>query len=110
VLARLFSREEAVIDTIVLYLCVVPIGYGMTGLAIVTGSGMNGINHPLHAAALGAIRTLGLTIPLAALGGRCFGLKGIFAAIATANVLGGVVAILWIRRLHHAAIPKQADE
>ena len=66
-IARLFSKEPQVIDSITLFLRIVPIGYGCAAVALLTGSGMNGINRPLHAAALGIIRTLVLQIPLAAL-------------------------------------------
>ena len=107
-IARLFSAEPLVIDSISLFLRIVPLGYAGGAVAIVTGSGMNGINRPLHAAALGATRVMGLQIPLAALGGWGFGFAGILAGLALANLLAGGLALLWIRRLHAAAMPSPA--
>jgi putative MATE family efflux protein len=104
-LARLFGGDPAVIDCMVLYLCIVPIGYGMAGVNTVACSGMNAINQPLHAAGLAATRLLLLTIPLAALGGLWLGLPGIFAGTAAGNVLGGAAAIIWVRRLNATLMP-----
>ncbi|MCD6304346.1 MAG: MATE family efflux transporter, partial [Planctomycetes bacterium] len=106
-LAEAFSDRPAVVRDIMLYLHLVPLGYGAMAVCIVTASGMNGINRPLHAGALGAVRLLVLTVPLAAMGGRYFGLAGIFGAMALANVLGGLAALAWIRRLHAAVLVRR---
>ncbi len=37
-----------------------------------------------------------LYIPLAFIGGRLFGLKGLFAGICLANILAGIIALLWL--------------
>ena len=107
-IARLFSDKPDVVENIVLFLRIVPIGYGLAGVAILTGADMNGINRPLHSALLGAVRMLALQIPLAALGAQLWGLTGVFLGIALANVLAGIAALFWIRRLHHAAAPNAA--
>ena len=63
-LARLFSRDPKVIETIVLYLRIVPIGYGMMEIHRYTGFFLNGARKPFHATTLNILRMACLLIPL----------------------------------------------
>jgi len=99
-IAHLFSRDAAVVDNMVLYLHILPIGYGLMGVMILVGFGMNGINQPVRWAAMNAVRMLGLILPMALLGGWLFGLGGIFAGIAAGNIAAGLLGWAWLRRLH----------
>lgn len=107
-LAELFSDDGEVISELSAFLRIVPLGYGLMGVAILACSGMNAINRPLQATALSAIRLLGLYLPLAAGGAWLLGPEGIFAAIALANVLAGGAAVLWVRRLQRG--PSRASD
>ncbi len=104
-LARLFSDDGEVIAELSAFLRIVPLGYGLMGVAILACSGMNAMNRPLQATALSAIRLLGLYLPLAAAGAWLLGPEGIFAAIALANVLVGGAAVVWVRRLQRGPSP-----
>jgi len=97
-IARLFSRDPEVINTIIDYLWIVPIGYGLQGICALASASFNAMNKPLIAVSLSIIRMFLLYIPLAYLGAHVFGLNGLFAGIALANILAGTVAVLWIRR------------
>ena len=98
-LASLFNSDPAVIDLIVLYLRIVPIGYALQGVLQLSNDTLNVLNKPLHASALMVVQMFALYIPLALLGSSLVGVAGIFVAAATANVLAGLAAYLWLRRV-----------
>ena len=83
-----------------MYLRILPVSYGMIGVGLLVSAGMNAINEPIRSTILNAVRLLVLTLPLAAGGSYVFGLRGLFAGIALANILAGTVALIWLRRLH----------
>jgi MATE family, multidrug efflux pump len=94
--ARLFSTESAVIDNIVLYLRITPIGYGLYGVMRLASVSFNAINRPLSGALLSLIRTFVFFIPAVYVGATLLGPKGIFGGIAIANILSGLTAIIWV--------------
>ncbi len=96
-IAMIFTRDPEVVSGIVLYLRIVPAAYFMQGIfRLVTGV-LNVLNRPLHAAALGVAQVFILTVPLAYAGARFFGVAGVYASIAAAYFLSGVIShrILW---------------
>jgi len=95
--ARLFSKEQDVMDGIISFLWIVPLGYGLQGICLLTSASFNAMNKPLNAAALGLIRVFALYIPLAYFSAQLFGLKGLFGGIASANIIAGIIALLWVR-------------
>ena len=95
-IARLFSRDPEVIDNIISYLWIVPLGYGLLGISLLTSALFNAINKPLIAAALSLIRMFVLYIPLAYTGAQLFGLRGLFAGMCLANIIGGIISLFWI--------------
>ena len=99
-IAGLFTSDAAVVDDMVLYLRILPIGYGLMGVTTLVGFGMNGINQSVRWAALNAVRLLVLILPLSFLGGRLFGLGGIFGGIVLGNMTAGALGWAWLARLH----------
>ncbi|MCK4772098.1 MAG: MATE family efflux transporter [Candidatus Latescibacteria bacterium] len=98
-IASVFSKDPEVVGTTVLYLRLVPIGYGMQGVLMLSNVTLNMLNKPLHAASIVLIQMFVLYIPLALLGSALFGLVGIFTAAATASLVAGVLAYVWVRRV-----------
>lgn len=98
-IAHLFRDEPAVTRNIVLYLWIVPAGYGFQGVCHLTGAFFNAINRPLVSAGLQLTRVFLLYIPLACLGSHLLGLVGLFAGIALADVLAGTIALICVRRV-----------
>ena len=98
-LAAVFNDNTEVIGTIVLYLTLVPISYGFFGVLQLSNTALNTLNRPLHAGALMALRMFVVYVPLAYAGSRLFGVGGIFGAAAVANVVTGVAAYFWLRRV-----------
>ena len=94
--ARLFREEAAVVDTMTLYLLIILAGSGMQHLSVHTGFSLNAMGHPIKASLYNALRIAGLAVPLVILGNYLFGLKGVFGGMALANVLSGLIAIIWV--------------
>jgi putative MATE family efflux protein len=95
-IARVFNPDPEVTDNIISYLWIVPLGFGLQGIARLASASFNAINKPLSAAALSLVRMFVLYIPLAFIGGRLFGLRGLFGGICLANILAGIIALLWL--------------
>jgi len=98
-IALLFSDTPAVVDITVRYLRLVPIGYGLQGVLLLSNMALNILKKPLHAASLNLTQMFVLYIPLAFIGSRLMGVPGIFGAAAVANIVAGTVAFFWLRRV-----------
>jgi len=101
-LARLvaipFSDQVDVLETITMYLYIVPIGYGLFGIYAMTNSAFNVLNKPLYASAITLFQIFILTIPLALLGSYLAGLMGIFTGIMISNLISGTMSLFWLKR------------
>jgi putative MATE family efflux protein len=98
-IAALFTDDPQVSHYIVRYLQIVPLGYGLHGVALLTSSLFNAINRPLVAASIQTTRMFLLYLPCAAIGARLAGLSGMFIGICAANVMAGIGAWLAARRV-----------
>ena len=92
-IARAFSDEPEVTSTISLFLWIMPLGYGMQGIIILTNSSLNAMHRPLSALYLSMARFFIFYVPLAYVGSKVFGLPGFFAGAVCGNVL--MAAISW---------------
>jgi Na+-driven multidrug efflux pump len=103
VLPGFFSSDPEAIRVTRLFLCIVPISYGAYGMVMVMNAAFNGLGKPMPGVWISLIRILVLYIPLAMLAKQFFGVVGIFAAYAVANIVTGVFAYAWakltVRRL-----------
>ena len=100
-LPTLFSSSEDVIRVTRLFLWIAPISYGAYGIVMVVNAAFNGLGNPLPGVVISVTRILVLYVPLAMLGMRLYGITGIFAAYAVANVLSGLFGYAWARRRAH---------
>ncbi|MFH1847033.1 MAG: MATE family efflux transporter [Candidatus Omnitrophota bacterium] len=90
--AAIFNNSPVVISTVVLYLRIVPVGYGLFGVLIIAASTLTVLRKPVLATGLMLLQMVVLYVPLAFLGSRFFGLAGIFAALVTAYLIAGVLS------------------
>jgi putative MATE family efflux protein len=97
-LAGLFNPNPAVISSIVLYLRIVPLGYGAHGMFVLAGAALNVLHRPMHAAALSLTQMFLLYLPLAYAGSRLLRLPGLFGGLLLALVVGGAIAHVVLRR------------
>ena len=96
-LAERFSDDPVVVHYVTLYLRIVMIA-SFGGLATAVAAAVfNGLNRPLEGAAMNVLRMFALMVPLAWIGGRLYGLTGLFAGIAASHLLAAVMAITWGR-------------
>ncbi len=101
VVPSLFSDNPAVTDVTRLFMWIAPISYGAYGIVMVVNAAFNGLGNPMPGVVISVTRILVLYVPLAILGEQLFGIVGIFAAYAVANILSGTLGYLWARRSAH---------
>ena len=97
ILPGLFSDSDSVKSVTALFLWLVPISYGTYGMVMVMNASFNGLGYPMPGVVVSVARIAVLYIPLAVAGSRFFGIAGIFAGYAIANVVSGIGAYAWAR-------------
>ena len=105
-LPSLFSDNPAVTDVTTLFLLIAPISYGAYGMVMVMNASFNGMGKPIPAVYISVARMIAIYLPLAYLLNRMFGIPGIFAAYAAANVITGIIAYAWAR----SSVTEQCDK
>ena len=100
-LPGLFSSNEHVTSVTRLFLLIAPIGYGAYGIVMVMNAAFNGLGNPLPGVVISVTRIMALYLPLSFLASRVWGIGGIFAAYAAANMLAGLMGYLWARHKAH---------
>jgi len=91
-IAGIFSKDPVVIETIIKYLSIVPLGYGLQGVLLLCNVSLNVLQKPFHAAGLVTIQMFVLYIPLAYLGSHILQIQGAFIGITIAYCIAGVWA------------------
>lgn len=99
VIAPAFDPDPAVVGIAVLYLFIVPWSYAGHGLIMNAVAWLNGLGKPGPSLWLTVFRMIVLMIPLGFVGGRLFGPWGIFAGVALANAVSGIVAFAVTKRI-----------
>lgn len=105
-LPSLFSDNPAVTEVASLFLWIAPVSYGAYGMVMVMCASFNGMGKPFPAVAISVGRMAIIYLPLALVLDRLFGIAGIFAAYALANVVSGIMAYTWAR----ASVQGQCDK
>lgn len=100
-LPTLFSDNEAVISVTRMFLWIAPISYGAYGIVMVVNAAFNGLGNPMPGVIISVTRILVLYVPLAMLGMRLYGIAGIFAAYAVANIVSGIFGYYWAKTNAH---------
>ena len=91
-IASFFSDDPEVISTIRLFIWIMPVGYGLQGIIILTNSSLNALHKPLTALYLSIARFFLLYVPLAYVGSIYFGLFGFFAGAVCGNFLMAMIS------------------
>ncbi len=107
-ISSLFSKDPSITSIIAAYLRILPFGYGLKGLYILSNATLNVLHKPFHAAAITLTYLFVLYIPLAAIGSAVIGVKGIFGSAVIANVIIGIVAWLWLKKVSAAICLEKA--
>ena len=107
-LPTMFSDNESVIGVARLFLWIAPIGYAGYGLVMTINAAFNGLGRPMPGVVISLMRTILLYVPLALIGQYFYGIAGIFAAYAAANVITGFVAYAWVKKTVHGLCAETA--
>jgi putative MATE family efflux protein len=99
----LFSENPNVTSVATQFLYIVPISYGAYGIVMIMNASFNGMGKPMPAVHISLARMVIIYLPLAFVGNHFFGINGIFAAYAVANIITGVLAFAWAR----SSVPAQ---
>ncbi len=92
-IASIFNSHEEVIQTVQLFLWIVPAGFGLQGVLSIINSNLNTINKPLQASSIIVVQMLVLGLPAIYLGKEIDGIRGIFIGIAVMYALGGLLSM-----------------
>lgn len=96
--ADLFTDVKEVADITVLYMRIVPLGYGLQGIVLTANGALNALRRPLHAASLNLTQMLVIYVPLGLLFSKFFGVQGIFAALVLSYLLASGLAIYLVKK------------
>jgi Na+-driven multidrug efflux pump len=91
-IASIFAKEQKVADIIVLFIWVLPLGYGLQGVVILTNSSFNALHKPMVALVLSVVRLFICYVPLASLGSYLYGLHGFFIGALMGNLVMAVIS------------------
>ena len=105
-----FTDDPTVVDHVRDYLWIVPVSYGASGVVSVTTAAFNAIDRAVRSTALSAAKSLALAVPLAWMGAEWGQTRGLFAGIAIATVVTGVLAARWLSTLTHPQTGVHAPE
>lgn len=96
-IADLFSDHPQVVRLIVLYLHLVPIGYGFQGMVMLLASALNGVRASSISFVFNGLRLFVFLLPGAWLGAKLGGEQGIYLGILLANLAAGTLAWWYAR-------------
>ncbi|WP_206485644.1 MATE family efflux transporter [Thalassotalea sp. G2M2-11] len=91
-IAQAFSKEQSVADIIKLFIWVLPLGYGLQGIIILTNSSFNALHKPMFALLLSIVRLFICYVPLAYIGSYFFGIEGFFIGALLGNVVMAMIS------------------
>ena len=97
-IAGLFTTDPEVLETIRLFIWILPMGYGMQGIIILSNSSLNAMHRPMTALYLSIARFFIFYVPCAYLGSRIYGVTGFFGGAVFANTLMAMISWVTVKR------------
>ena len=97
-LVPLFTNDSEVGRWLVLWMLIVPLGFGFQATTFLSSSSFNALHLPYHAMRVSIVRLFLFYIPLGWLGSTLFDLKGLFIGLVVANALTAIFAWFWMIR------------
>lgn len=96
-IAAIFTDDPEVARLIRLFIYIMPLGYGVQGVIILTNSSLNALHRPMSALALSVVRLFVFFVPLSWLGAIIYDIPGLFVGGVIANVLTAIIAWFWFQ-------------
>lgn len=109
-ITRAFAPEVSVARVLYWFLFVMPVGYGLQGIIILTNSSFNALHKPMSAMFLSVMRFFVFFIPLSFLGAYLADVRGLFIGGVVANLLTAVLAWRWFERLLDEYVCRISEE
>ncbi|MCD9476772.1 MATE family efflux transporter [Photobacterium phosphoreum] len=106
-LAALFSKDGVVQNQLWHYLLVVPASYGLQAICMLLISALNALHKTIYALCWNLLRLFVLLLPAAWIGSYLYGTEGLFIGIAAANVVSGIGAYYYARKLRNSMLSPQ---
>ncbi|RDV25271.1 MATE family efflux transporter [Alteromonas aestuariivivens] len=97
-IAAAFANEPDVGFLIALFLTIVPLGYGMQGIIILTNSSLNAMHRPMSALILSIVRLFVFYVPVSYIASIYFGIQGLFWGTVAANAMMALLSFASFRR------------
>ncbi len=91
-IARVFTSDPEVARAIHLFIWILPLGYGLQGVVILTNSAFNALHKPMMALYLSIARFFMFYVPLAWVGSQLFGLAGFYGGALLGNCLMAILS------------------
>ncbi len=108
-IAQAFAKEQKVDDIIQLFIWILPLGYGLQGVIILTNSSFNALHKPMIALMLSIVRLFVCYVPLAYLGSIIYGLEGLFIGALFGNfIMAGISYRFFTKQFNVKAINTRA--
>ena len=104
-----FNGNPEIVQAGSTYLRIASFSYGFLGVLVIASQSFSALNKPLRSAGLNILKAFVLNIPLALLGGYFIGERGIFTATLLTNIIGGVLAFIFITGFLNKSAEKIGD-
>jgi len=98
-LAWVFTNNTKVTEILIAYIRIISFGYGMMEVHRYCGFILMGMQKPVSATMLNAIRILVFLIPLSFFGAYYGGIRGVFAGRLLTDLVVGTIGLIWVSRL-----------
>jgi putative MATE family efflux protein len=90
-LATIFSQDPIVIDQIVSYLMIMPVGYAGMGIVLCANSALNALQKTSVSMLLNLVRLSIFYVPLAWIGAYFYGFEGLLFGASLGNLIAGFI-------------------
>lgn len=90
-LATIFSQDAVVLDKIVSYLMIMPVGYAGMGIVLCANSALNALQKTSVSMLLNLVRLSVFYVPLAWIGGHFYGFEGLLLGASAGNLMAGLI-------------------
>ena len=108
-LIAFFNPDPEIIAIASRYLWIVPISYAGAGIILIASSASNALGKPIPSVVMTVARMFVLYIPLAYVGGKFYGVNGIFVAACISNLVVGIGAYIWNQNTCSVKAAKKAE-
>ncbi len=91
-IAKAFADDPGVIAVLTLFIWILPLGYGLQGVIILSNSAFNALHKPMNALSMSIVRLFIFYVPFAYFGNLLYGLEGMFIGALIGNVCTALIS------------------